>query len=129
MIFQIFNYRLSRVRRLIENAFGILAATWRILLRRIDLEPEKTQTLTLACCTLHNLLRCSRTPPQGSVPQQPSNDAGHDSDDGVNLPSIAAAALHPSEAAKRVREQFCQYVNTIGAVPWQNNMVMANTDS
>lgn len=123
---QIFNYRLSRVRRLIENAFGILSATWRILLRRIDLEPDKTQTVVLACCTLHNLLRKSRTPPQGAPPPQRSNgDWQENSNYDSNLPSLSSVPLRPSQAAKNVRDDFCEYVNTVGAVPWQDNMVMA----
>ena len=119
-VLQIFNYRLSRVRRLIENAFGILANTWRILLRRIDLEPDKTQTLTLACCALHNLLRSSRTPPRGAPPQ-----AGQTENQQYDqrMPELPAQALRPSAAASAIRQQFCTYVNTVGAVPWQDAMV------
>ena len=51
---RIFNYRLSRMRRISENGFGILANRWRIFRRSIALEPEKVKTITLAAITLHN---------------------------------------------------------------------------
>ncbi|XP_067946400.1 putative nuclease HARBI1 [Watersipora subatra] len=117
---RIFNYRLSRLRRLIENSFGILSNTWRILLRRIDLEPEKTKTLVLACCILHNILRKSRTPPRGAPPQTQNDET---QDYGEQLPGLAPIALRPTAAASRVRDEYCHYFNTIGAVSWQERMV------
>lgn len=53
---QIFNYRLSRGRRIVENSFGILANRFRILLSTIYLLVDTVQIITLACCALHNYL-------------------------------------------------------------------------
>ena len=58
---RIFNYRLSRNRRISENAFEILANRWPILRSAIPLCPEKVTYLTLAVITLHNFLLQSPT--------------------------------------------------------------------
>ena len=57
---RIFNYRLSRARRVVENAFGILAMRFQILLGTMLHAPETVDSIVLACTSLHNLLRIRR---------------------------------------------------------------------
>lgn len=54
---KIYNYRLSRARRTVENAFGILAKRFRVFMTPIPLVPEKVILITMASCILHNYLR------------------------------------------------------------------------
>ena len=63
----IFNFHLSRSRRIVENTFGILASRFRIFLSPMHLAPENSENVTLASCVLHNVLpekaRAHYTPP------------------------------------------------------------------
>ena len=54
---KIYNYRHSRARRCIENAFGILSQLRRIFLKPIKASVKNVENYTLACLALQNYLR------------------------------------------------------------------------
>ena len=54
---RVFNYRLSRAQRTIENAFGIMSAKWRIYRHPINAKPSKVEDIIKATVCLHNYLR------------------------------------------------------------------------
>lgn len=57
---RIFNYRLSRARRSVECAFGLMVSKYskfKVLERPILSSPNKTDKIVKAICILHNFIR------------------------------------------------------------------------
>ncbi|XP_065435194.1 uncharacterized protein LOC135978000 [Chrysemys picta bellii] len=52
---ELFSYRLSKCRMVVECAFGRLKGHWRSLLTRSDLSATNIPIVIAACCVLHNL--------------------------------------------------------------------------
>ena len=130
---RIFNYRLSRARRVVGNAFGILLNRFRVFMSPINLVPEKVEAITMACCALHNFLRANTDVymPPGSVDKedlvthivQPGDWHQGPQSTGL-IPLIRQGSTNYSKTAKELREEVCKYFNSKeGAVTWQWNMI------
>ena len=88
---KVFNYRLSRARRIIENAFGVMSARFRILLRTMELNVSHAISVPRACIALHNFLLSAndnRYCPQGFMDSE--------ADDGSLEPGAWRGQLHGS---------------------------------
>lgn len=112
---RIFNYRLSRARMCIENAFGILCNRFRILLNTINLSPEKVELIVLTTCVLHNYL-ISKNETSYLTEDEPYTN---------NLPSISnQTGNRVRNDAISIRDSFQKYFNNPeGMVPWQDNKI------
>ncbi|KAL3203554.1 hypothetical protein MRX96_011923 [Rhipicephalus microplus] len=129
---RIFNYRLSRARRCAENAFGITAARWRILLRTINVQPSHVDFVVKAACVLHNFLTLYNPHSHQFLDREDSfgNVVGGRWRHGVqHVPDNSFFAMAPTQArnydgdAGAARRLFASYFSsTAGQVPWQWNL-------
>lgn len=130
---RIFNYRLSRARRCVENAFGVLTSKFICLGRTMFCTPEKAQKIVSACCILHNYflknIRNSYCPPRF---------ADYYDENGIliegnwrrqvreitQLDRTSLRHMRVPERAKNIRELFKQFVNSPeGSLSWQRRAV------
>lgn len=109
---KIFNYRLSRARGVVENAFGILANRFRILLTTIMLPVDKVQTITLACLALHNFLITESKHNYLNIEQGFMENREEES----SLQNIAHQGGNRSKtSARKIRDLYCNFFNTSGS--------------
>ncbi|XP_061597942.1 uncharacterized protein LOC133461167 [Cololabis saira] len=123
---RIFNYRLSRARKVVENAFGILANRFRVFQTTINIQDTaKVEDIVLSCCALHNFLRTeSRDLYMAGIVDQEGPD--HDTVPGRwrEDPELRQASLpHTTNATTRAeqhRDELCRYfISDAGAVHFQ----------
>ena len=126
---RILNYRLSRARRIVENAFGILANRFRVFMTTIHLSPDNIESLVLASYVLHNYLRtksADRYTPPGSFDKVNKDGTvinGNWREDGC-LQSIGKQGSNfYAKNAKQVRDEYCNYFDSDGKVAWQDDYI------
>lgn len=128
---RIHNYRLSRARRVIENVFGIMSASSRVLLKPIALDAEKTKKITLAICVLHNYLLTTN-----KAKYAPSQSFDHYNENGELIPGdwrrleAPEGTLHRLEGsssalltAKEIQNEFAEYFINEGELEWQYKQI------
>ena len=52
---KIYNYRTSRARIVVENAYGRLKGRWRRLMKKNEMDVRNIPVVISACCVLHNM--------------------------------------------------------------------------
>ncbi|KAK3916620.1 Protein ANTAGONIST OF LIKE HETEROCHROMATIN PROTEIN 1 [Frankliniella fusca] len=141
----IFNYRLSRARKVIENAFGIMTARFRILRRCLVASEPTVRAVISAVVVLHNYLVLNEENlPADRRRYLPEGFADHEQN-GHRVPGrwraeaggrddLLQPVRHPigvafggeeergygREEAEVVQRQFCDYfLSPQGRVPWQ----------
>lgn len=134
---RIFNYRLSRARRIVENAFGILVSRWQFLLKPVGFHPDVVIKCLLASITLHNFLMSSTNvrrnlycPPEfldkedhlglvkNGLWRNELNEANAPQD--INNIPLNGNALN----ANNIRDTLADYFLTHeGEVPWQYDYI------
>ena len=117
-----FNYRLSRARCLVENAFGILAQRFRIYDRRLGISLTTCISLVKATCVLHNFLTEERKDVAAVMARlNPDGHAYLGPNAGIQ-PIPYLRGYHSTKEAQCVRDIYKDYfVGPHGSIPWQQH--------
>ena len=118
----VFNYRLSRARRTIENAFGILVQHWRIFSRKLNLFVDNADSVIKACVVLHNFMK-GRKDLNDLTQQLNPDNVPFLRDDGAIL-DLNRRGYKSSTAAKAIRNIYKNFFRRPeGQVTWQDRAI------
>lgn len=111
---RVFNYRLSRARRVVENVFGIMAQVFRVLRKPLMVEPDKAAVIVMTITHLHNYLREDSESYCSLVSES-------DRDGYETLQPLRNCPRRSPDNAKEIRKELGDYFLKDGAISFQNN--------
>lgn len=114
---RIFNYRISRARVTIENAFGILAARWRVLRAPITCHPQNAEKLVLAAIGLHNFIMKTNLSNKGIY----LNNLNDELEKNL-LKKAKVGSNNATRSAFVLRDTLKDYCNNQGQIELQNKI-------
>ena len=139
---RVYNYRISRGRRVVENAFGILSQRFRCLVTNMLLPPDVSENVVLATCALHNYLIAR----SGNVKYMQACDIDAEDQDTHEVTRGEWRSENPNQSlqeisrqagsgtrhcgnAKELRNTLRDYFSSAeGEVSWQNDMIFMNNN-
>ena len=114
---KVYNYRQSRARITIENAFGILASRFQIMKKPIPFLPDKVDLFELTTCVLHNhLLADIRNRWINKKTDQSINTNGLDM-------LVTNTANDSSSESREIRNEISEYCVNEGDLEWQYSKI------
>lgn len=132
---RVFNYRLSRARRVVENAFGILANRFQVMLSRMMHHQDTVRLVVKACVLLHNLMRTRYPVMQNrlvDVERRNGTVIPGAWREGVNLDDTdpdSQQGTRDHKVAKAQRNLIMEWCSShAGSVPWQDNHLPPGLD-
>jgi len=111
----VFNYILSRTRRVTENAFGLLSQVFRIFYQPINLDTNTCDDLIWVTCCLHNMLRDGFMEKNKKPFFDFENEKSLPSN---NLMPIARRGGFICTEGFEVRDNFKSFFNNEGVLRW-----------
>ncbi|XP_018405515.1 PREDICTED: putative nuclease HARBI1 [Cyphomyrmex costatus] len=126
---KIFNYRLSRARRVVESAFGIMVARWRIYRRPIIASISTAIKIVQATTCLHNFIiknenKLHNFQRQYTCITTNDEDLIHSALQEMNNASRSTNAHN--RLVSRIRDDFASYFEHDGAISCQWKKVLNN---
>lgn len=108
----VFNYRLTRARRYVECAFGIMSKKWQIFNRPLDVSLNLAIDIVKSCCVLQNFIH----------KYENINDIINTTNSEFStFRSSNSLRTDLNETANAVRNRFAEYfMSEQGRVSWQN---------
>ena len=124
---RVFDYRLSRFRRISENGFGIWSNSFRPFSTRAFLTSDSSVIAILVSLALHKMLRTKSSEshtPTGFVDFEIPNSNIFQGEWRECLTANFAPLQYEnggrqSLSGKQVQQKLCNYFNGPGQVPWQ----------
>ena len=98
-----FNYRISRARIVVENAFGRLKARWRRLQKQNDMDVTNVPHVVQTCCILHNMCE---------IKGEGIRDSWLNNSSTLPQPTGGVSTVTPSTRASSIRDALVQYFIT-----------------
>lgn len=123
---RVFNQRLSRARKVVECAFGLLAKKWEIFQRPLRVHVANAETIIKVACALHNFVRArdgvirseNDTENETAAAPSPRHLAGL-----VNWEKNSTPGRRPVDAIKARDALADFFMSEKGRLQWLNDLV------